>query len=496
MTLNRYFIHAGLALLTSLFSCDQKKQSDTPETDTLKAPKWINKVGVEQNEFKEEVFYVNDYDAIADGSALTTTAIQKAIDAAAATGGGTVSFKPGNYLSGSIFIKENVHFTIPEGVELLGSEDIADYTEIDTRIAGVEMPWPAALINVLDQKNVTIDGDGLVDGQGKVFWDYYWNLRKEYEPKGLRWIVDYDAKRPRTLLIQNSENIILEDLNIQRAGFWTVQVLYSNHVTVDGLTIRNNIGGHGPSTDGIDIDSSKYILVQNCNIDCNDDNFCLKAGRDWDGLRVNRSTEYVVIRDCVALAGSGLFTIGSETSGSIRHVYVSNIKGLGTKNGLNIKSATNRGGTVEDVYMQNIQMDSVRTFMEVSMNWNPSYSYSKLPEGYDYDSIPQRWKTMLMEVDPPEKGIPTFKDITLYNIDVKGAQRAINVNGMEQSLVENITLKDVHIQAAEAGQITHSTNWNIENVSLDINNGSTLKIENSPGVTFSDSLYVTYPKSN
>jgi len=491
MTLNRYLIYAGLALLTSLFSCDQKKQSDTPETATLQAPEWINKVGAEQNEFKEKVFYVNDYEAIANGSALTTTAIQKAIDAAAANGGGMVSFKPGKYLSGSIFIKENIHFTIPEGVELLGSEDIADYPEIDTRIAGVEMPWPAALINVLNQKNVTIDGDGLVDGQGKVFWDYYWNLRKEYEPKGLRWIVDYDAKRPRTLLIQNSENIILKDLNIQRAGFWTVQVLYSNHVTVDGLTIRNNIGGHGPSTDGIDIDSSKYILVQNCNIDCNDDNFCLKAGRDWDGLRVNRSTEYVVIRDCVALAGSGLFTIGSETSGSIRHVYVSNIKGLGTKNGLNIKSATNRGGTVEDVYMQNIQMDSVRTFMEVSMNWNPSYSYSKLPEGYDYDSIPQRWKTMLMEVDPPEKGIPTFKDITLYNIDVKGAQRAINVNGMEQSLVENITLKDVHIQAAEAGQITHSTNWNIENVSLDIDNASTLKIENSPGVTFSDSLYTS-----
>ena len=136
-------------------------------------------------------------------------------------------------------------------------------------------------------------------------------------------------------------------------------------------------------------------------------------------------------------------------------------------------------------------MDSVRTFMEVSMNWNPSYSYSKLPEGYDRDSIPKRWKTMLMEVDPPEKGIPTFKDITLYNIDVKGAKRAINVNGMEQSLVENITLKDVHIQAAEAGQITHSTNWNIENVSLNIDNGSTLKIENSAGVTFSDSLYTS-----
>ncbi|MGO4911522.1 glycoside hydrolase family 28 protein [Leeuwenhoekiella sp. W20_SRS_FM14] len=482
----------------SLSSC--KNNTAPPDLAAAKSatfePEWLNEVGAKPNTFKEQIFYVNDYNAIADGSALTTTAIQQAIDAAAANGGGTVTFKPGKYLSGSIFIKKNIQFTIPEGVELLGSEDIKDYPEIDTRIAGIEMKWPAALINVLDETNVTINGNGLVDGQGKVFWDYYWNLRKEYEPKGLRWIVDYDAKRPRTLLVQNSENVFIEDLNIQRAGFWTVQVLYSNHITVDGLTIRNNIGGHGPSTDGIDIDSSRYILVQNCDIDCNDDNFCLKAGRDWDGLRVDRPTEYVVIRDCIALAGSGLFTIGSETSGDIKHVFVSNIKGLGTKNGLNIKSATNRGGTVEDVYMQNIQMDSVRTFMEVSMNWNPSYSYSKLPEGYDEESIPQRWKTLLMEVDPPEKGIPTFKDITLYNIDVKGAQRAINVNGMEQSLVENITLKDVHIQAEEAGQITHSTNWTIENVSLSIKNGSTLKIENSPGVVFSDSLYTSSPKIN
>ncbi len=476
-----------------LFSCKEKKDPLAIQLPAISEPEWINEVGSQTIEIKENTFWVNDYEAVADGSALATTAIQKAIDAAAENGGGTVSFKPGKYLSGSIFVKENVRLHIPEGVTILGSENIADYPEIDTRIAGIEMQWPAALINVLDQKNVQIDGDGLVDGQGKVFWDYYWNLRKEYEPKGLRWIVDYDAKRPRTLLIQNSENTLLKDLNIQRAGFWTVQVLYSNHITVDGLSIRNNIGGHGPSTDGIDIDSSRYILVQNCDIDCNDDNFCLKAGRDWDGLRVNKPTEYVVIRDCVALAGSGLCTLGSETSGGIRHVFVSNIKGLGTKNGLNIKSATNRGGVVEDIHMQNIRMDSVRTFMEVSMNWNPSYSYSKLPEGYDYDSIPQRWKTLLMEVDPPEKGIPTFKNITLSNIDVKGAQRAINVNGMEQSLVENIHLEDVHIQAKEAGQINYSTNWELDNVSLQLEDGSTLKIENSPGVTFSDSLYVKSP---
>ncbi|MEC7784171.1 MAG: glycoside hydrolase family 28 protein [Bacteroidota bacterium] len=481
-----------LSLITFLllFSCKEPKASENSSESKTSTPEWISKVGAEEIEFNKKVFYVNDYDAIADGSALTTTAIQKAIDAAAVNGGGTVTFKPGTYLSGSIFIKENVHFNIPEGVKILGSESIEDYPEIDTRVAGIEMKWPAALINVLDQKNVTIDGEGLVDGQGKVYWDYYWNLREEYEPKGLRWIVDYDAKRPRTFLLQNAENVFLKDLNIQRAGFWTVQVLYSNHITVDGLTIRNNIGGHGPSTDGIDIDSSKYILVQNCDIDCNDDNFCLKAGRDWDGLRVDRPTEYVVIRDCIALAGSGLTTIGSETSGDIRHVFVSNIQGKGTKTGLKIKSATNRGGTVEDIHMQNIKMDSVGTVMEVSMNWNPSYSYSKLPEGYDYDSIPKRWKTLLKEVTPPEKGIPTFKDISISNIEVQGAKRAIYVNGMETSTVSNIQLTDVHIAAQEAGQITYSKDWTLKNVSLDINDGSTLTIENAPGVEFPNTLYI------
>ena len=421
---------------------------------------------------------------------LPTGSIQKAIDVCHKNGGGTVAFKPGVYLTGSVFIKENVHFRIDEGVEIRGSENIEDYPLIDTRVAGIEIEWPAALVNVLDKKNVTISGNGLVDGQGKVFWDYYWNLRREYEAKGLRWIVDYDAKRPRTFLISNSENIFLKDLNVQKAGFWTVQILYSKYVTVDGVTIRNNIGGHGPSTDGIDIDSSQWILVQNCDIDCNDDNFCLKAGRDWDGLRVDKPTEYVVIRDCIARKGAGLFTIGSETSGDIRHVYVSNIQGMGTSNGVNIKSAMTRGGTVEDIYIENIKIDSVGTFMEVSMNWNPSYSYSRLPANYDIDEVPEHWRTLLKKVEPASKGIPKFRDISLYNIEVENAKRAINVNGIDSALVENITLKDVSIHAETAGQIHYSINWELDGVHLKIKDSSQLEIKNSKNLKFSDSIYI------
>ncbi|WP_434036501.1 glycoside hydrolase family 28 protein [Formosa sp. 4Alg 33] len=468
----------------------EKQQNIKGELNQPPIPGWIDKVGAETFKIPEQTFLVNDYGAINDGVTLNTVAIQKAIDACAEAGGGTVVFKPGRYLSGSIFIKKNIRFRIDKGVTILGSERIQDYKDIDTRVAGIEINWPAALINVRDQDNVIIEGDGIVDGQGKVFWDYYWKLRNEdYEPRGLRWIVDYDARRPRTILISDAKNVVLKDLQLQKAGFWTVQVLYSEYITVDGLTIRNNIGGHGPSTDGIDIDSSTYVLVQNCDIDCNDDNFCLKAGRDWDGLRVNKPTEYIVIKDCIARRGAGLFTIGSETSGSIRHVYVSNIIGLGTKNGLNIKSATTRGGTVEDIYLQNIKMDSVGTFMKVTMNWNPTYSYSKLPKELNQDSIPTHWKKMLKHVEPASKGIPTFKNINLSNIDVKGAKTAINVNGLEASIIENFILKNVSIEAETAGKIHYSKGWTLDNVTIKTKDSSRVSLEHTSNIVFTDKNY-------
>ncbi|APZ46076.1 exo-poly-alpha-D-galacturonosidase [Polaribacter reichenbachii] len=468
-----------------IISCGREKKS---RNITFK-PDWINQVGSQDISVKSKTYFVNDFGAKGDEKTLNTDAIQQAINECSKNGGGIVTFKPGVYLTGSIFIKSNIKFIIPKGTEIKGSENIKDYKEIDTRIAGIEMEWPAALINIRNQKNVSLEGEGIIDGQGKVHWDYYWDLRKnDYEPRGLRWIVDYDAKRPRTVLVSNSKNIFVKDLNIKRAGFWTVQILYSEYITVDGLLIQNNIGGHGPSTDGIDIDSSKWILVQNCDIDCNDDNFCLKAGRDWDGQRVNKSTEYVVIKDCIARQGAGLFTLGSETSGSIRHVYVSNIKGLGTKNGLNIKSATNRGGTVEDIYMENIQMDTVRTFIEVSMNWNPNYSYSKLPKEFNPDSIPVHWKKMLKKVEP-EKGIPTFKNITINNVNVKGAKKAINVNGMEKSIIKNFTLNDVSISAETAGSINYSENWTLNNVKIITKDSTKVVLKNTSKINFNDDVY-------
>lgn len=447
--------------------------------EVIPMEQWTSQVGAQTMPDKQEIFSVNDYDAANDGTTLATKAIQAAIDACAAKGGGIVTFEPGQYLTGSIFIKEGVNLRIDKDVTILGSKNLSDYPEIDTRAAGIELKWPAALINIIDQKNAAVSGEGLINAQGKPFWDSYWTMRREYEPKGLRWIVDYDCKRPRTLLVQNCSSITIKNVTFQQAGFWTVHILYSKYVTVDGVVIKNNIGGSGPSTDGIDIDSSSFILVQNCDIDCNDDNFCLKAGRDWDGLRVNRPTEYVVIRDCISRKGGGLVTFGSETSGGIRHLLAQNLKAHGTGVGLRFKSARTRGGVVEDIYLQDIEMDGVNTVVEVSMNWNPSYSYSTLPQDYDPDTIPDHWKTMLKQVEPPERGIPKFRDVHISRIKATKASRAISAGGTKESIIDDFHISDFDIETRTSGQITYANGWEFKNVSIKASDNSNLNVRNS-----------------
>jgi polygalacturonase len=426
-----------------------------------------------------KTFLANDYGAKGDGSTLDTVSIQKTIDAAAKSGG-TVTFKPGNYLTGSLFLKSGTTMDVGEGVTLIGSQKLGDYPMLPTRIAGIEMTWPAALVNVRDQHHVTILGKGTIDGDGPIWWKSYWDLRATYEPKGLRWASDYDARRPRLILLQNSSDIHLGGgILLKRSGFWTVHVLYSEHVTIDGVIIRNNEGGKGPSTDGIDIDSSRKVLVEHADIDVNDDALCLKAGRDSDGLRVNRPTEDIVIRDSIIRRGAAAVTIGSETSGGFRNIEAYNLTALsGVPSGVLFKSAHTRGGTASDIRIHDLTLEGVAIPIHINMNWNPNYSYATLPAGLK--NIPTYWVTLTTKV-PEQQGLPHFRDIHIWNIKATGATQAFNVSAYPNATLDNFRLDHLDIEAKTAGFIVNARNWRFADNEIKTADGSKVSLTDAAG---------------
>lgn len=418
-------------------------------------------------------YIVEDYGAKADGVTLCTKAIQAAIDAAAEDGG-MVVLGEGRYLSGSLFLKSGIEFYLSEGTVLLGVQDEAQYPFVASRVAGVEMKWPAGLLNVMNQMDVVISGSGTIDGQGEYWWKKYWGedrkggMRAVYEPQGLRWAVDYDCTRPRNIIIIHSDNIELKDFTCLRSGFWNIHLCYSRRIHVDGVHIGEN---SGPSTDGIDIDSCDEVLIENAVISCNDDSICLKSGRDADGLRVNRVCENVTIQNCRMYAGSGI-TLGSETSGGIRNIHIRDNYYEGTDFGFRIKSARTRGGVLENIKVENLELVNVKHTFSFLLDWNPTYSYCALPEGYTGE-VSERWQK-LIECVPLEKGIPTVKNIQIKNIqshyteDYDGMAMAFEIEAFEGFPIEEVRFQNVQIAAKSFGKIKGVKNWTFEGLTLTI----------------------------
>ncbi|MFK8165355.1 MAG: glycoside hydrolase family 28 protein [Lewinella sp.] len=441
------------------------------------------------------VFKANDFGAVGDSTSYSTEAIQKAIDAAHQAGGGKVTFADGIYLSGAIFLKSNVELHLDENVTIRAIQSDDQYPELPSRIAGFEMVWPSALINVYEQKNVRITGEGTIDGNGKFWWDKFWGdpprsggMWVDYEKRNVRWAVDYDCKRVRAIVVYESSDVQLKDFTVLRSGFWTVSLTYSKRVHVDGITIKNNIGGFGPSSDGINTDSSSEILVENCDISCNDDNLCIKAGRDADGLRVNRPSENIVYRNCITRAGHGLFTIGSETSGGMRNIEVYGLEAKGTSTGIRFKSAQVRGGLIENIYFHDIKMQDVKNPFHFELNWYPEYSYPKIPKEIPEEDISDTWRMMTTKVVPAEKGIPEFRNLRFEDIEVKGATTAIYANAYPQKSIHHLKWSNVSIQAEKGGAINFGEDWEMDSITIDLPAGEVIKLKGSEQIGLPDSL--------
>ncbi len=425
----------------------------------------------------EQIFNPRQSGAAGDGVTWDTAAIQRAIDQAGkAAGEGkrpVVLLEKGTYLTSSLFLKSHMEFRMEEGAVLLGTTDESKYPILPTRVAGIEMEWPVGILNINGQKDVKVTGKGCIDGQGPYWWKKYWGedekggMRKLYDAKDLRWCVDYDCRRVRNLVVMDSEDVELSGFESRRSGFWNIHVCYSRQVHIDGLSIYDNAG---PSTDGIDIDSSEHVVVERCRIACNDDSICVKSGRDADGLRVNRPCRDVRIQDCQILTGCGV-TIGSETSGGIKGITVRNLKYRGTDCGFRVKSAKTRGGIIEDVLVENLEMVNVKYPFNMCLNWHPAYSYCRIPEGYEGE-IPAHWKVLTAPVVPAEKGIPQVKNLVIRNVaawnepDYEGSSRAFEVDAFPEKPMINVVLEHVKIQAKEFGRLSGIRDWKWNDVEI------------------------------
>ena len=420
-----------------------------------------------------------DFSKYAGGKTLCTSFLQEAIDRVPPNG--KLTIPAGVYLTGSLFLHSDMTLELAEGAVILGVVDDSAYPPLPSRVAGIELTyWPAGLINAQNAENITICGQGTVDGQGEYWWYKFWGppeenhqggMMRDYIARNLRWAVDYDCFRPQNFLIGNCKNVTFRDFHCERSGFWNIHFYYCENVLVENVTIARNMG---PSTDGIDIDSCNHVVVRGCHISCHDDGVVIKSGRDADGLRVNRICENIEIYDCYLTAPSEGITLGSDASGGIRNVSIHDCHFDGAPFGFRIKSARTRGGTMENITVKNLTMRNVREPFSFQLNWFPEFSYCKIPEDYTGE-IPEHWRILTQYV-PPEIGLPTLRNLTIENVTsvIDGEYSndrpplAFSIDTDPARPIENVVMRNIDIQSRNFGSIASVNGLKWENVKISV----------------------------
>ena len=271
---------------------------------------WFYDIRIPERNALGRQYVLTQYGIFDDGK-IYTAQIQELIDTAAADGGGVIVVPAGTYMSGSLFFRQGVHLYISEGGTLKGSDDISDYAVCETRIEGETCQYFAALINADGLDGFTMYGPGAIDGNGLKSWKAFW-LRRTWNPQ----CTNKDEQRPRLIYLSNCKNVVIANLHLQNAHFWTNHLYRCQYVKFLNCHIFSPAAPvKAPSTDAIDIDVCTDVLIKSCYMEVNDDSVVLKGGKGpWaDCLPENGTNERIIIEDCIYGFCHGCLTCGSES---------------------------------------------------------------------------------------------------------------------------------------------------------------------------------------
>ena len=365
-------------------------------------------------------FNITDFGAISDGITSCTLAFTAAINACSRYGGGTIYVPAGKFLTGPIKLKSNMNLHLDPGAVIIFSNDITEYSIVESRWEGVQRQVYSSCIYAENEENISITGHGKLDGQGSFWWKLMRDKKLSYP-------------RPKLISFHSCSNLLIEGITLINSPSWTVNPICCENVTVDKITIKNP--ADSPNTDGVNPESCRNVHISNCHIDVGDDCVTIKSGTEDTPLRV--PCENITITNCTMVHGHGAVVIGSEMSGDVRNVTISNCVFEGTDRGIRMKSRRGRGGVVEDIRVNNIVMK------DVLCPFIANLYYFCGPRGKDkfvWDKEPY----------PITAETPAFRRIHYSNITAREVRAAAGfLYGLAEMYVEDVTFDNISIAMAE-----------------------------------------------
>ncbi|MEH7387781.1 glycosyl hydrolase family 28 protein [Bacillus sp. JJ1521] len=397
-------------------------------------------------EIPDRDYLITDFGAVGDGVSDARPAIMEAITKAASEGGGRVILPAGEWFSkGPIHFKSNINLHVSEGARLVFSEEPSDYLPVVlTSWEGTQIYNYSPLIYAYQVENVAITGKGIIDGNaenGFATWrpkqgpsqTLSRKMGQEGVPLEDRVFGEGHFLRPSFIQFVETENLLIEDVTLYDSPFWIVHPLYSNNIIIRGLTIES----FRLNNDGIDVDSSTNVLIENNYIHTGDDCIVIKSGRDQDGWRLNKPSENIIIRNNTLL-GHNALSVGSEMSGGARNIFMEDIDLIDVRAAIYFKSNTDRGGYIEDVWVRNINVGKALNLLEFDSDY----------KGEGSGLYPSK-----------------YRNFNIENVTAKNVDRAFRIVGNETMAIEDVNVKNYTVEkAANPNIIKHIRNLNFDNV--------------------------------